>query len=46
MPLGYEKPEHKTNAEKAKEAEKKAPPRERPTDSDHTKVKQPKEKPS
>lgn len=41
MPAGYEKPEHKSNADKAKEAEKK-PYVNRPTGTDHGKIKPPK----
>lgn len=42
MPVGYEKPEYKSNAEKAKEQEAKAQPRTDKTASDHTKVTPPK----
>lgn len=46
MPADYEKKPYQSNTDKHKENEQKAPPRDRPTDSDHTKVKKPKEKPS
>lgn len=41
MPLDYEKPEHKSNDQKSKEAEKK-PYVNRPTGTDHGKIKPPK----
>lgn len=42
MPAGYEKPVYKSNTEKHKEQVQKAPPRDKPTNSDHTKAKPPK----